>query len=504
MLLCTAAAPGFLISQTPAAHPSVLQRIEEEASRRSAVMDHAFTLTDVHGPRLTGSPAFATAGAWVEQRLKNIGLDNVRREPVPWGTGWSYQDFGVRLVEPYRSALIGSPGPWSRSTDGEVTGEPIVTPAPTDFTRGSYEQYVGKYRGRLKGRFVFLDSLQPLEPETTAPVARIPDAELARMAQATPSAPVPGPAISDEQLAEIREWTTKMNQFFLDEGVAGLVRRSRGRDGMVVSFGPSWAKETPSGLPPTVFLAAEPYNQILRLIERGTAVSLALRLQTSFHRDASLAFTLTGEIPGQTRNQEVVLLGAHLDSWTGATGATDNAAGCAVLIEAMRALRSAGAQPARTIRLALWGGHEGASVAGSKVYVDEHFGAGAAAKASRETLSVYLNLDNGGGKVRGIYLSRRFAAARPMLEAWLKPIEHLGAMAVVPVGEPSGSDHVSFYAAGLPGFMLIQDPLDYRSRTHHSNLDTFDHLIKADLEQAAAVVASLAFQAAEAESILPR
>ena len=198
------------------------------------------------------------------------------------------------------------------------------------------------------------------------------------------------------------------------------------------------------------------------------------------------------------------MIGAHLDSWTGAAGATDNAAGCAVLIEAMRVLRAAGARPSRTIRLALWGGHEGASVPGSKVYIDEHFGNGTVSGSAREKLFLYLNLDNGGGRVRGIYLPQRDAQARPMLESWMEPLRHLGATTVAPIGEPSGSDHANFYTSGLTGFMLVQDPLDYRSRTRHANLDTFDHLVKADLEQAAAVVASLALQAADEETMVPR
>jgi carboxypeptidase Q len=481
----------------------VIERIKQEALQNSQVMEHAFFLSDVYGPRLTGSPGFQAAGAWVMKRLQDFGLENVRKEQIGWRRSWSYKKFSVHMLEPQHAALISSPGPWSSSVNGQAHGEPILAPAPTDITRGTYEKYVGEYRGRLKGKFVLLSPPTAIQPQSSAPFKRFTDEELYRLSQSpvAPSAPSLPPGLVEE----FRVWGIRLNQFFIEEGVLGLIRQSRGDGGMVVSFGPDWARESTSKLAPTVFLAAEHYNRVVRLLHRNVPVRLAVEMETSFHEDPSAAFNITAEIPGRAKKDEVVMIGAHLDSWTGGTGATDNAAGCAIMMEAMRILKALDVKPARTIRLVLWGGHEGAGAgSGSTTYVREHFGNSDAPKPEYAKLSCYFNVDNGAGKIRGVYLPQRDQSLRPIFQEWLEPLKEMGATTVIPIGNPSGSDHATFYQAGLPGFMFVQDPLDYRSLTRHSNMDLYDRLQAEDMKQAAVVVAAIVYQAAMKEELLTR
>jgi len=480
---------------------SAVERIRREALQNSQVMEHAFFLSDVYGPRLTGSPGFQAAGTWVVKRLQDFGLENVRKEQIDWGRSWSYKRFSVHLLEPQRAALIGSPGPWSSSIDGQAQGEPILAPAPTDITKDTYEKYVREYRGRLKGKFALLSPPAAIQPQISAPFKRFTDEELSQLSRSP--APQSSPSLPPSPIEEFRIWGSRLNQFFIEEGVIGLIRQSRGDGGMVVAFGPDWARESAVNLAPTLFLAAEHYNRIVRLLQRNIPVRLAVEMETEFHQDPSSAFNITAEISGGLKKDEVVMIGAHLDSWTAGTGATDDAAGCAIVMEAARILKALGVKPVRTIRLALWGGHEGAGI-GSPTYIREHFGSSDAPKPEYAKLSCYFNIDNGGGKVRGVYLPQRDEGWRPIFQSWLEPLKEMGATTIIPIGTPSGSDHATFYQAGLPGLMFIQDPLDYRSVTRHSNMDLYDRLQAEDLKQAAAVVASFAYQAAMREELLPR
>src|SRR5215475_5768529 len=433
VLLSVAISAQALFAQEQAGG-SIIERIRQEGLRNSQVMDHAFFLTDVYGPRLTGSPGFQAAGGWVTKRLQDFGLENVRKEQIGWGRSWSYEKFAVYLLEPQPAALLGSPGPWSSSTDGQVSGEPILAPAPTDITRDTYEKYVRAYRGRLKGKFVLLNPPRAIQPQTSAPFKRFTEEELLRLSRApAPPSPAPLPASLVE---EFRTWGIRLNQFFLDEGVAALIRQARGEGGMVVSFGPDWAREITSNVPATIFLAAEHYNRIVRLLQRDIPVRLAAELKASSHQDPAGAFNLTAEIPGGIKQDEVVMVGAHLDSWTGGTGATDDAAGCAILMEAMRILKALEVKPVRTIRLALWGGHEGAGI-GSATYIREHFGDARTPKPEYAKLFAYFNLDNGGGKIRGLYLPQRDETLRAIFQAWLAPLKEVGATTIILIGNPS-------------------------------------------------------------------
>lgn len=479
---------------------SVVERIKQEALQNSQIMEHAFFLSDVYGSRFTGSSGFQAAGNWAVKRLQDFGLNNVRKEQFNWGRSWSYKRFAVYMLEPQTAALLGSPGVWSSGTNGLISGEPILAPFFTDATQETYEKYVREYRGRLKGKFVLLFPLKAIQPQITAPFKRYTDEELAQLAN-TPVRPS-APKLPPSALAEIRKWELRLNQFFLDQGVAALIRQSRGDGGMVVSLGPDWARDsTVKPPPPTIFLAAEQYNRIVRLLQKNIRVRLAAEMETGFHQDPSASFNITAEIPGEARKDEVVMIGAHLDSWTGGTGATDDAAGCAIMLEAMRILKTLDLKPKRTIRIALWGGHEGGGHIGSATYIREHFVNADNAKSAQTKLSAYFNLDNGGGKIRGIYLPQRDERLRAVFQSWLDPLKQMGATTVIPIGVPSGSDHADFYEAGLPGFMFVQDPLDYRSRTQHSNMDLYDRLQADDLKQAAAVVAWFVYKAATSEEL---
>jgi carboxypeptidase Q len=482
LILIAIAAPP-LSSQT-AADSSFVERVRREATERSQVMEYAFTLAEVHGPRLTGSPSFKAAGDWAAARLRAIGLERVTQQRIDWGRGWSSSHFAVEMLAPYQATLIGAAGPWSASTRGRVSGEPFLAPAPTDVTEDSYTRYVRQYRGRLKGKLVLLSPPRAIQPPpATTPARRLTDEELARLARTRP--PAPSLALPDSLLEQFRIWGRRLNRFFLDEGVVALIHQSRGDGGMVVSFGPDWARGNDTTLPPTAFLAAEHYMRVVRLLEKHVPVRLSVELEARVHEDPSAAFNVIAELPGSTRKDEVVMLGAHLDSWTGGTGATDDAAGCAIALEALRILRTLDIRPARTIRVALWGGHEGAGI-GSSTYLSNQ----------RDKLVAYFNLDNGGGKIRGLYLPLREEQLRARFESWLAPLAGMGATSVVPIREPSGSDHATFYRADVPAFMFVQDPLEYRTRARHSNMDVFDYLQPDDMQQAAAVVAAFIYQAA--------
>lgn len=480
---------------------SAVERIRREALQNSQVMEHAFFLSDVYGSRLTGSPGFQAAGNWVVKRFQDFGLENVRKEQIGWGRSWSYKKFSIHMLEPQPAALVGSPGPWSSSVDDQAHGEPILAPAPTDITRDTYEKYVREYRGRLKGKFALLSPPAAIQPQTSAPFKRFTDEELSQLSR-SPAPPISS-SLSPSLIEEFRIWGSRLNQFFIEEGVIGLIRQSRGDGGLVVSFGPDWVRESASKLAPTVFLAAEHYNRIVRLLQKNIPVRLAVEMETEFHHDPAAAFNITAEIPGGAKKDEVVMIGAHLDSWTAGTGATDDAAGCAIIMEAARILKALDIKPTRTIRLALWGGHEGAGI-GSTTYVREHFGSSDAPRPEYAKLSYYFNVDNGGGKIRGVYLPQRDEGWGPIFQAWLEPLKDMGATTIIPIAAPSGSDHATFYQAGLPGVMFIQDPLDYRSLTRHSNMDLYDRLHADDLKQAAAVAASFVYQAAMRDELAPR
>jgi carboxypeptidase Q len=486
---------------------TVVERIRAEAFQNSRVMDHAFYLSEVYGPRLSGSPGFRAAGNWVVARLREYGLENIRKAPIPWGRGWVCTRFAVHLLKPGYAPLIGVPLAWSSSTRGRLTGEPLIVPSfpnrdsPT--AAEDLQSFMREYRGKLKGKFLLMGQPRHLTIGTEPDSRRLTEQELAERA----NAPAPPAALAQPQARSAREgveFQRALDRFLREEGALAFIAQGGGDSGTIFTTGSSLYRDWSIPPPiPGLALAAEQYGRIGRLVDRKIPVRLELELEGRFDETPGNTFNLIAELPGGRKKDEVVMIGAHLDSWDMATGATDNAAGCAMMIEAIRILKALDLKPLRTVRLALWGGHEGAGI-GSPTYVREHFGDSDGPRPEHAKLAAYFNLDNGGGKIRGIYLPQRDEQVRPIFQAWLAPLKEMGATTIIPIGKPGGSDHVSFYEAGLLGFMFIQDPLDYRTRTHHSNMDLYDHLHAKDLQQAAAVVASFTYQAAMREELLPR
>jgi hypothetical protein len=499
-----------------------VHRIREEAfPPNSKVMDHVFQLTDVHGPRLTNSPGFFAAADWVVKQLNEWGVDAHEETWGPFGRGWTYSYFSAGMIEPQYAPMIGVPLAWSPGTNGPVTGDVMIANigVETDFER---------YKGKLAGKILFLGTGRDLTMKNDDPKGeRYTDEQLARLALAPdngggrggpglPGAAALGPAgggrgggrggrVGGVGGPGQPTFQTRLGQFLKDEGVAVVVRIGTGRseDGTVFAQSTGSRDIKDPVPPPSVVLTPEHYNRVLRLLDAKIPVKMTFDIQAKFLDDRTDSVNVIGEIPGGRKRDEVVMIGAHLDSWHGGTGATDNAAGSAVMIEVMRILKTLNLPLDRTVRLALWSGEE-QGLLGSKAYVKEHFADPADMKLKPEhaKLAGYFNVDNGSGKIRGIYLQGN-DAMRPIFEAWFKPFQDLGA-STISIRNTGGTDHQSFDAVGLPGFQFIQDPLEYNALTHHSNMDVYDRVQRDDMEQMAAIVTSFVYNAANREQVLPR
>jgi carboxypeptidase Q len=512
----------------------VVYRIKSEAFDHSKVMEHLESLSDLYGPRLTGSPEFTEAADWTLQRFRDYGLENVHTEKWgPFGRSWSLQKFSLEMLRPRYSLMAAWPLAWSGTTNGPVRGEPILAPAPTNNRQQSdtdLDRYIEKYRGKLRGRIVLIS--EPLHNiaawEDRTEFRRYTDTELRDIANAPEplmkmpidpkelvipddpeerarfNASLP-PYLQDQMRTKREAFNAKRNQFFLDEGALALLQADqRARDALTFSEGADPKRAAP---PPIFVVTSEQYNRIARLLDNksvGTKskVELEVNLQARSAENAE-PYNLVGEIPGGAKKDEIIMLGAHFDSWHSGTGATDNGAGSAVMLEVVRILKALNLKMDRTVRIALWSGEE-QGLLGSKAYVKEHFGDPRTMQvtAAHAKLSGYFNLDNGSGKIRGVYLQNN-DRMRPLFEQWLQPFHDLGA-ATISIRNTGGTDHLSFDAVGLPGFQFIQDPLDYSTVTHHSSMDTYDHAIPADLMQAAAIIASVVYDAATRPEMLPR
>jgi carboxypeptidase Q len=504
---------------------SVVQKIRHEAfGQNSKVMDSAFYMTDVYGPRLTGSPNAKAAGEWAVDKLKEWGLSNAKMETWgPFGRGWSCSRFTAMMKEPEFQPLIGFAQPWSPGTNGPVSGETVlaVINGPEDFD---------KWKGKLKGKMVLAATPHPSEMVNVPYEHRLTDEELAWAASApdptsgNPSilplgfsrgavipapgtqaaAPGAGRGAAGGRGAGGRSFATDLNKFLRDEGVLVVIKPGAGPDGgTVMGSGAAQPTATDDQLPPpSVLVTNEHYNRMARLIEKGIPVTLEFDIATKFTPPGD-SFNVIAEIPGTNPDAGVVMLGAHFDSWTGGTGATDNAAGSAVSMEVMRILKKLDLKMPRTVRLALWTGEEQGS-RGSAAYVKEHFMDSADMKPKPEwsKLSAYYNLDNGSGEIRGIYMQDN-DMVEPIFRAWLEPFKDMRATTLT-IRATGSTDHVNFDRVGLPGFQFIQDPLEYGSRTHHSNMDLYDRLSANDLEQASAVEAWFVYNTAVRPELLPR
>jgi hypothetical protein len=513
----------------------VVGRIKTEAFDNSQVMDTLGYLTDVYGPRLTASPEFRQAADWVVGRLQGYGLENVHLEK--WGPiarSWSLKQSSLELLEPRYAQLDAAALAWSDTTKGPVTGEPVVTPLNPNGRQSQdpkkleadLDHYMAAWKGKLRGKIILTAPAREVRPVTQPLFERYNEKQLSDIGVA----PVPVARLSDLQNLKFpddpeeerrfvqslpawvrelfgdqrRQITVKRVKFWRDEGVLAVLNSGdSSRDGLVFAqaAGPYDAKEPLA--PPSFIVSHEQYNRIVRLLEKKVPVKLRFNLQAELSDRNEDGYNVVGEIPGGAKKDELIMIGAHLDSWHSGTGATDNAAGGAVMIEVMRILKALNLKLDRTVRIALWSGEE-QGLFGSKAYIKEHFGDPNTMKlsAAHAKLSGYFNVDNGSGKIRGVYLQGN-DAMRPIFEQWLSPFRDQG-VSTITIRNTGGTDHLSFDDVGLPGFQFVQDPLDYETVTHHSNMDTFDHVQAPDLMQAAAVVASVVQGAANRAEMLPR
>ncbi len=505
----------------------MMKKIREEGMQRSQVMDTLSWLTDVIGPRLAGSPSMRNANEWTKNKLTEWGLQNAHLEGFEFGRGWSFQQCSVRLIAPDQAApLIAYPKAWTPGTDGAITGDVVLVDIKTI-------EDLEKYRGKLKGAIVFTEGAREVKAQFKPQGERLDEVALLKMANAdSPGGAQGNRNYSEDFLKRFRERQAlqqKMMEFMKTEGPAVMVEPSRpGTNGMgdggtvfVQSGGPR-DKNAPQAFPSLV-MAAEHYNRVVRMVQKGVKVQLETNIAAKFHDDDTKTYNTIAEIPGTDLKDEIVMLGGHMDSWHAGTGATDNAAGVSVAMEAVRILKALGVQPRRTIRIALWSGEE-QGLLGSRAYVSEHFAsrpappAGAQGdpgammrgmnagpltlKPEHSKISAYFNLDNGTGKVRGVYLQGN-DAVRAIFRAWLAPFRDLGAETLT-LQNTGGTDHLAFDGVGIPGFQFIQDEIEYETRTHHSNMDVWDRIQADDMKQAAVIEAAFVYNAAMRDEKLPR
>jgi hypothetical protein len=576
------AAKAAADAETSKAAIDPVDRIKEEGLKKSQVMATLSYLTDVIGPRLTGSPNMKRANEWTRDRLASWGLSNAHLEPWgPFGRGWTLKRFSMQVIEPQCIPIIAYPKAWSPGTEGSIV-------APVVYFDAKSEADFARFKGKIKGAVVLtaaprevLAHFEPLGTRKTAaelleladapePQARggrggrggqgqpgQPGARQGRgpgqAAAGGPEAAANGPprgrfAMTPERQAQM-ELASKKLKYLADEGAAMLVDPSTRGDGgtlfvqsatipgVMPNFGGGgqgqgqaparrasvYDKDAPK-IPPQVVMASEHYNRLVRMIEQGERPKMVVDLSVQFHDEDLMAYNTVAEIPGTDPKlkDEVVMLGGHMDSWHSGTGATDNAAGVSVAMEVVRILQALDLKPRRTIRIALWSGEE-EGLLGSRAYVTKHFGvspagmgggppSAASPNGNTSTSSsptpefakfqAYFNLDNGTGKIRGVYLQGN-EDVRPIFRKWLQPFREMGAT-TLSVSNTGGTDHQSFDGIGLPGFQFIQDEVEYDTRTHHSNQDVFDRIQADDMKQAAVIMASFVYNAATMDGKLPR
>jgi hypothetical protein len=483
---------GAQWSSTEKIDLDAIYQIKQEGLQRSKVMEIASYLTDVYGPRLTGSPNIREAAEWTERWMKEWGLSNVHLEAFPFGRGWQNQRFFAMAVTPRPFPLIGFPKAWTPGTNGPITAEAVMAVIES-------ESDLNKHRGQLRGKFVLTAPVREVPAHFEPLGRRLTDAELTNLAAEPSRAGRRNFASNPTQAAFER----KKMQFWIDEGVAALIDSSRGDGGTFFVQAGGSHNPTATPVPPQVALAIEHYGRIARVLEKRIPVMLQMDINNVYYDTDLSSFNIVGEIPGGDKADEVVMIGAHFDSWQAGTGATDNAAGSAVMLEAMRILKTTGVKLRRTVRIGLWTGEE-QGLLGSRAYVKAHFGDPATMKLLPEhaKLTGYFNLDNGTGNIRGVYLQGNEAAA-PIFSSWMGPLKNM-TMTTAAIRNTGGTDHLAFDAVGLPGFQFIQDPIEYSTRTHHSNMDTYERLQANDMMRNAVIVATFVYNTANREEKLPR
>ncbi len=501
--------------------------IREEATVHSHIMEYASALMDGIGPRLTGSPNLKHANEWTRDQFTAMGCSNARLEDWgEFGMGWEQLNTWVRMTSPDKAVFIAQAAPWSPSTNGVVNGAAVWADIQE-------EKDFEKYKGKLAGKILFLGEMREVKPVDKPLSTRYDETELAKL-QEYPIR-LPGDQDARQRFLRRAEFREKLGQFLAAEHVGAVILPSRdalnsgGSGGTIFddngsAFGRSvYVKEHANPVPLAV-TAIENYGRVFRLLKANVPVTIELNIETKFYGEHEHGFDTVAEIPGTDPKlkDEVVMVGGHLDSWASATGATDNGAGSVVAMEVMRILTALHVKPRRTIRVALWTGEE-QGLLGSFGYANQHFGITPRStepdqlklperlrkitgplelKPEQQKVSGYFNVDNGSGKIRGVYLQGN-AAIAPIFAQWIAPLKDLG-VTTLTMRNTGGTDHLSFDAIGIPGFQFIQDPLDYESRTHHSNMDLYERLQAEDLAQAALVEATFVYNAAMRDQMLPR
>ena len=520
-----------------------IARIRDEGLNRSQVMRTLAYLSDVIGPRLTASPNLKRANEWTRDTLTSWGLQNAHLEPWgPFGRGWTLKRFSAQVIEPQSIPLIAYPKAWSPGTHGDLSADVVYFDAKD-------EADMARFKGKLKGKIVLTQPMREVKAHFEQQGTRLDEKELLALANAPMPRPGGGgrggnPNRTPEFIA-LQKFNAAKSQFFVDEGAAMLIDAARGDGGTLFvqsatvplpysppNLGPNpprrrgpWDMDSPKTVPQMV-VAVEHYNRIVRMIQAGEKVEMDVNLAVEWQDKDLNGYNTIAEIPGSdpTLKAEIVMLGGHMDSWHAGTGATDNGAGVAVGMEAVRIIQALGLKPRRTIRIALWTGEE-QGLLGSRAYVAQHFGKmetpatatsptagdGATANppppvlvkmAEYDQLAGYFNLDNGTGKIRGVYLQGNEALAG-LFRQWLAPFRDLGAE-TLSLSNTGGTDHLSFDGVGLPGFQFIQDEIEYDTRTHHSNMDVFDRIQADDMKQAATIMAAFVYNTAMRDEKLPR
>lgn len=476
---------------------AMMQRIRDEGMKNSQVSMIAYNLTDVCGPRLTNSPGYNCSLDWVTAICNKWGLANAGREAWgEFGKGWRNEQATLSMRVPYYASIIAYPVPWCKSTRKTAKAEVIMLDALDSAA-------IDKAGESLKGKIVIINPGRGgMTDAFKAFASRYGDTSLDNIPEKY--------MFTRQQLEQFLPYIKSdyYTRLYLEKkGAAGLLGSGRNsRDGTVFVDGGTGYKTGYEATLPEMKISREDYMRLVRLIKDNKPVKLEMNIRNTVYDDDLTGYNLVAEIPGTdpTLKSQVVMMGGHLDSWVGGTGATDNAAGCVVVLEAIRILKALGVQPKRTIRIALWGGEE-QGLYGSFGYVKKHFGdpADMQLKPEQGLISAYYNLDNGSGKIRGIYAQNN-PAVRDLFKSWLAPFADLGANGGVTMSNTGSTDHISFDAVGIPGFQFIQDPLEYETKTHHSNMDTYDHLSIEDLKQAAIIIAAFVYNTAMLDEMIPR
>lgn len=517
---------------------AVVNSIKEEAFNHSQVMNYVHYLADENGARLATSPDYRRAARWAVEELKRAGITDTRLEEFEsFGRSWAWSAISVQMLEPQSTTLSGVPLAWSSGTDGPVTADVVYAPLWEDSNDpGQHdliklaeriESYKKQYAGQLSSKIVLLSGKRPFDLPSEPEVQRWSEADLAEMQSAR-----------EPSLSNVREWPQirrpvdaaerlilseivpeeiqqdyslrkmdlmdRLIEFLIAEQVTAVVKtNTEGTGGLIFAERFGSFRSTAPVPPPAVQLMPEHYNRLVRLIERHVPVVLRVTIDASFPENEAIGMNVIAELPGNSKRREIVMMGAHLDSWHSGTGATDNATGCAVVMEAMRILHALDLKLDRTVRLGLWDGEEQGHF-GSRAYVRQHLGDPITMqlKPEHERFSTYFNIDTGSGRTRGV-LTQANDMVRPIFESLMQPFKENGISAIVPRND-WGTDHMAFDSVGLPAFDLLQDQLDYWSHTHHSNVDTVDHVLQQDLMISAAFLATLVYHAATREELMPR